>query len=278
MSTNYDKVKQFEYALHIHSYKYFGKQLALFDEMMETYLEPLDEINRDWQNKEEKSAEIILLARMFNDFESSRFLLLNGLPEQANMTTRDIIECAILFRLFGSDSKLASRWMKNLKEYNISNAKKRLDELKVECPEYQLYGFLSQLAHVNMLSVVSRVTETKLTDDLFIQTYHFGGMNNPTWIELVFNNLLLVIFMVLWSVLPPAYSSYVKNPQEWYDKVIVIGEKIEKLIPGLQIEDIEVTGREKVERDRVFRKLKLVRINTNLFNKEKIASDKGFQD
>ena len=83
METKYQKVKNFEYNLHIHSYNRFSREVALFDEMMELYLEPLDEIGRAWHGKDEKSPEIVLLARMFNDFESSRLLLINGQPEQA---------------------------------------------------------------------------------------------------------------------------------------------------------------------------------------------------
>lgn len=276
MGITYDKVKHFEYALQIHSYKYFSEKLSLFDEMMEVYLEPLDDISSGWQLKEEKSPEIILIARMFNDFESSRLLLLNGLPEQAIMAMRDIVECSMLFRLFGSAPKLALRWMKDLKEYQPSDVKRKLDELGVDCPEHIYYGMLSQLAHVNLLSVVSRVTESKLTDEWIIQTYHFGGMNNPTWIDLVLNSLLILIFTVMWSVLPPAYSSTLKNPEGWCDKVISLGEKVEKLEIGLQIKEAEINGKTRIERDKVFRKLKIVTTKSALFDKDKIASDKGF--
>lgn len=280
METNYDKVKHFEDNLHIHSCKYFSKQLALFDEMMEVYIEPLDEITSGWHFKEEKSAAMILLARLFNDFESSKLLLLYGLPEQAMMAMRDIIECMMLFRLFGSDPKLALRWMKNLKEYHPSTVKARLDELKVDCPEYSFYGMLSELAHPNLLSVASRVTEQKLTDDLIIESYHFGGMNNPTWIGNVFRNLFIFLFLTLASVLAPAHFPFLKNPEEWGNKVMALKDRLVELGADIQVEEVELTGKEKVERDMVFKKLKIAKIKAvfSLFDKDKIACDKGFPD
>jgi hypothetical protein len=278
VETKYYKVRHFEDNLHIYSRRYFSEQLTLFDEMMELYMEPLDDIAGGWQSREEKSPEIILLARMFNDFESTKLLLLYGLPEQAMMTMRDIIECMMLFRLFGKDAKLALRWMRNLKEYHPSNVKKRLDELRVDCPEYVYYGMLSELAHANLLSVVSRVTETKLTDHLIIQTYHFGGMNNPTWIGLVFKNLLILSFMTLVSVLPPAYFPVMSNREEWWGKVTGLKDRLVGLGAGLQFEEDETIGKDKVETDKIRKKLRLVRVETSLFDKEAIASDRGFSD
>ena len=96
------------------------------------------------------------------------------------MPLRDVIECMMLFRLFIYDSKLASRWMDDLKEYHPLNVKKRLDELEVDCPEYIYYGLLSQLTHPNLLSAMSIVTERRLNDGLISRAFNLGGMNNPT--------------------------------------------------------------------------------------------------
>jgi len=278
METKYDKVKNFEGSLHLRSCKHFSKQLALFDEWMELYLEPLDKISSGIHLKE-KSPIIVLLARMFNDFESSKLLLLYGLPEQANMTMRDIIECMMLIRLFGNDSKLALRWMENLKEYHPSYVKKRLDELEIDCPEYAFYGTLSTLTHANLLSVVSTVTEKMLTNNLLLQTYHFGGINNPSWIELVFNILFIFLSVTLASVLPPVYSPYMSNPEEWWNKQVELSGKLKELLgDSIQFEEVEKTGKGKAERDMVFKKLGLIKIKATFFDKEKIASDKGFPD
>ena len=191
METYYTKIKRFEDNLYIHSSSYFDKQLAVFDEMMELYLEPLDDL-ADAQPTKKGIGDplIILLARIFNDFESSKLLVLRGFTEPAQMPVRDVIECMMLFRLFNSDSKLALRWMNNLKEYHPSSVKKRLDELEVDCPEYIYYGLLSELTHPNLLSAMSIVTEKRLTDGLISRAFNFGGMNNPTWIGLIFTNIL----------------------------------------------------------------------------------------
>ncbi len=271
MGTNYDKVKEFELVLQIKSYKHFGKQIALFEEAMELFMEPTEELSNKWHFKQGKSPRMILLARMFNDFESSRFLLLNGLPEQAITHMRDVIECMMLFRLFDKDSKRAKRWMTNLKEYHPSDVKKRLDELEIECPEYAFYGMLSQLTHVNLLSVVTHITDKRLSNNLILETYHFGGINNPTWIGLVFNNLFIFIFISLISVLPPVYLPSMKNPQEWWDKVVGLKAKLGGFVEGLEFEEPE-----NEEERMVFKKLGMAKIKTALFDKEKIASDKGF--
>jgi len=276
MGTNYDGVKEFQLNLYIHSYKHFSKQVALFEEMMELYMEPISEVGKDWHFKEEKSAPMLLLSRMLNDFESSRLLLLNGLPEQAIMPIRDVIECMMLLRLFDSDPKLALRWMKNLKEYQPSNAKKRLDELEIDCPEYAFYGMLSELTHANLLSVVSSATEKMLAKNLLVTTYHFGGMDNPTWIGLAFNNLFIFLYLTLASVLPPVYFPYMKNPQEWWNKVVGLQDKLSELVEGLEFEKEEKSGKDKGEEELVFKKLKLTKIHAALFDKERIAADKGF--
>lgn len=276
MGEIYDKVKHFEYALNILAYKHFSKQVAIFEEMMELYLEPIPELNEKWHFDDGKNPTIILLSRMFNDFESAKLMLLNGLPEQANIPLRDALECMMLFRLFGVDSKLALRWMKNLKEYHPSNVKKRLDELKIDCPEYSFYGMLSHLTHANLLSVVSTVAETKLGDNLLLQTYNFGGMNNPTWIGLVFNTLFIFLYIALRSVLPPVYLPDIKQPEKWWDKVVGLVEKLEGIVEGIEFEELERSEKDKRAEEEVFRKLGFAKIKAALFDKDTINADKGF--
>jgi len=239
MGRGYADIKSYESSLHTHISEHFSERLSLFDEIMEVYLEPLDEVCGYWHYKEEKSPTILLLARMFNDFESAKLLLLHGQPEQAMMPTRDIIESMMLLRLFGSDSKLALRWMKDLKEYHPAKVKERLGELKILCPEHAFYQSLSQLAHVNLLSVAHRATEKKQSSNLIVQSYHFGGINNPTWIRLL------------------------------RDKLLEIGA-------DFQLAEDTPEGEDKIERDRVFKKLGIEKIRLALFNMEEIVSDKGF--
>lgn len=279
METKYQKVKDFELNLNIRSYKYFSKQFALLDEMMELYLEPLDKIISGCHNEEAKSPAIVLISRIFNDFECSRLLLQNGQPEQAAMPMRDALEGMMLIKLFCNDYKLALRWMKDLKEYRISHVKKRLDELKVDCPEYALYGTLSTLTHANLLSVASRVTETTLTNNSVLRTYHFGGINNPSWIGLVLNNLLIYLLLILLSVHPLLYLPNMSDFNEWWNRVNGLLPKLQEFLgDALQFEEFDKTGGGDTERARVFKRLKLAKVQAILYDGDMIAADKGFPD
>lgn len=280
MGTNYDEVKNFELSLQIHSYKHFSKQVALFEEVMELFLEPLNEVTSNWHYKEEKGSLMFVLTRMFNDYESSRLMLLNGLPEQAIMPMRDAIECMMLFRLFSEDSKFALRWTEYFKEYHPSIVKTFLEELEVDCPEYAFYGMLSEMAHPNLLSVASKVTERELANNTIIRTYHFGGMNRPTWIGPVFNNLLVILLMAILSVLSPTYFRFMKDPEEWWNKVLVVKDRLVEFGAGLHFEEVEKTGRDKVAEEIVFKKLKVWRIKAELeeLDSKKIAEDEGFSE
>lgn len=283
MGKNYDEVKHYELSLQIHSYKHFDKKVALFEEMMELFLEPLDEVTSKWQSNykdDERSSLMFVLVRMFNDYESSRLMLLNGLPEQAIMPMRDAIECMMLFRLFSKDSKYAFRWVEYFKEYKASIVKTFLDELEIDCPEYAFYGMLSEMVHPNLLSVASKVTEKEQTNNTLVRTFHFGGMNRPTWTEQVFNYLLVILMMTLLSAFPPTYFRFMKNPEEWGNKVLAAKDRLAEFGAHLQLEEVEKTGKDKVEQERVFKKLKLWRIKAELekLDEKRIAADKGFPE
>jgi len=273
-----NEIKQFELSLHIHSYKHFEKQVILFEEMMELFLEPLNEVTSKWHNKEEKCALMFTLIRMFNDYETARLLLLNGFPEQAVMPMRDAIECMMLFRLFGKNPKFALRWTDYFKEYKASTVKTFLDELGVDCPEYAFYGMFSQMVHPNLLSVASKVTEHELGAKGMVRSYHFGGMNRPTWTTPVFNNLLVFLLMTILSVLSPVYSIYMKNPEEWWNKVLLVKDKLAKLGANLTVEEAEQTAEQRKIKEQVHRKLKMWKIKAELENLEykQIIRDKGY--
>jgi len=261
MGENYNEVKNFELSLQIQSYKYFSKQVALFEEMMELFLEPLHEVTSNWHYKEEKSPLMLVLVRMFNDYESSRLLLMNGFPEQAVMPMRDSIECMMLFRLFSNDSKYALRWAEHIKEYKASLIKTFLNDLQIDCPEYAFYGMLSEMVHPNLLSAATKVTENKLDNENSIRSFHFGGMNRPTWTQTVFNNLLVLMLMSLLSVLPPTYSIYMQNSEDWWSKIISVRAKLGKFGTHVKLEEVEETAAEKDLRERVYKKSKVWRIS-----------------
>jgi hypothetical protein len=245
---------------------------------MELFLAPLDKVTNNWHYKEEKSSLMVILTRLFNDFESARFLLLNGFPEQAIMSMRDALECMMLFRLFSNDSKYASRWSVYFKEYHISIVKSFLDELGVECPEYAFYGMLSEMVHPNLLSVASKVTEHEITNTGMVRSYHFGGMNRPTWTTPVFNNLLVFILMTLLSVLSPVYATYMNNPEEWWSKVLLARNKLKELKINIELEGVEESAEEKRVRKKVHQKLRLWRIEAELekMEFEQIIHDEDF--
>jgi len=275
MVTIYSQVKQFEEKLYDKSKDYFNNQLTVFDEMMELFLEPLKEISEGWHFKKEKSPEIMLISRIFNDFETSRILILHGLTEQSHMPMRDIIECSMLFRLFGCNPGLALRWMKNLKEYSPKNIKAELKKLKVDCPEYdKFYGMLSELAHPNLLSVVHNVIERKTKDKWIIQTYMFGGLNNPSWTKLVLINILSMLLFVMTEILPSAYMPNMGNPEEWQSRVIKVANKIVEL--GAEVQFVEKEEVDNSVKKLVRKKMKLSQINFNLFDKQVVSNDKGF--
>ncbi|MFC2024577.1 hypothetical protein ACFLTJ_03290 [Chloroflexota bacterium] len=276
MGINYDPIKNFEYSLHIHSYKQFSEQIFVFDEMMELYLEPLEETKKYWHFVDSRSAAVMLLARIFNNCEAARLLLLNGLPEQAMMPMRDIVESMMLFRLFGVDSKLAKRWMQDLKEYHPATVKKKLDQLGIDCEEYKLYSMLSQMTHPNLLAAVMKVTEHELTHDVLVRTYNFGGMNKPSWIRSIFISLLILMLMTLMFVLPPAYFPKMKNPNEWWDKVITIKDHLVRLGADIQISEVKKTGKDRAVQEQVFNRLKVDYINFKPLDKAEIESDPGF--
>lgn len=229
---------------------------------------------------DERDSLMFVLVRMFNDYESSRLMLLNGLPEQATMPMRDAIECMMLFRLFSKDSKYALRWVESFKEYNAPIVKTFLDELKIDCPEYAFYGMLSEMVHPNLLSVVHKLTEKEQTNNTLMRTFHFGGMNRPTWTGLIFENLLVFLLMTLLSVLPPTYSRFMKNPEEWWSRVEVVRDRFVEFGADLHFKKAEKTGKDKIEQEKVFKKLKVWRIKAELekLDIEKITEDKGFPE
>ncbi len=281
MGTNYDEVKHFELFLQIHSYKYFSKQLALFEEMMELFLEPLNEVTSNWDvelKEEERHSLMFVLVRMFNDYESSRLMLLNGLPEQAVMPIRDAIECMMLFRLFSRDSKYALRWIEYFKEYKASIVKGFLDELQIDCPEYSFYGMLSEMVHPNLLSVAAKVTEKEIPDKGVLRTFHFGGMNRPTWTEKVFLFCLVLQLMTLVSVLPPTYFRFMENPDVWWKKVLEAKEKVGEFGANVRLKEVEKTEYDEAQKQLIYKKLKLWKIEAELekLDEKSIVDDKGF--
>ena len=83
------------------------------------------------------------------------------------------------------------------------------------------------------------------------------------------------------EILSPAYYSFMNNPEDWRKKVLEISDILVEFGANLQISEIKEennTELDTVKRELVTKKLKLSKINFNLFDKHDIASDKGFPD
>jgi hypothetical protein len=232
MGQLYDSVRRVQDNLYDRSRGVFLAERQAFAEQMELMLKPLDSAMPSWHHDKVKSAVMIVLSRMVNDFEAGQHLLLRGLPEQAVHPIRDAIECMMVLRLFDSEPKMALRWMKDLKQYSAANCKALLEERTVEIPEYAYYAALSNLCHPNIFSSIAHVTEEH-TEKGLIWTYHFGGMWDYKWAQLQFFNLLGVIQIALLTVLPGLYVPVLERPEEWYSKVQGMLPTLEKL--GVEI-------------------------------------------
>jgi hypothetical protein len=243
MGELYDKVRLFEDRLYDWTRGIFLGERDAFARQMELVLEPLESAMPSWHHDRIKSGVVILLSRMFNDFQATQELILRGLPEQTVAAVRDAIECMMVIRLFQAEPKTALRWMKDLKQYSAGNCKTLLDERGIECPEYVFYAGLSNLAHPNIFSSVLQVSETK-TEAGLIWTYHFGGMRNDTWLQLWFFNLLTVVQLALLTILPDLYAPAMEDPVGWYHRVRDMLPTLEKL--GIEIEELR---QESAERD-----------------------------
>jgi hypothetical protein len=235
MGELYDRVRDFEDKLYDWTRGIFLAERLAFAQQIELALEPLDSAMPSWNHDKTKSGVMILLSRMFNDFEAAQQLILRGLPEQTVHPVRDAIECMMVIRLIQAEPKMALRWMKDLKQYSASNCKALLDERGVECPEYAFYAGLSNLAHPNIYSSILHVSETQ-TEAGLIWTYHVGGMRNERWLQLAFFNLLTVVQMGLLTILPTLYVPVMEKPLDWYHRVRDLLPTLDKL--GIEIEQL----------------------------------------
>ncbi len=233
MSELYDRVRRFGDEVYDRSRGAFLAERLAFGQQMELILEPLESAVPSWHHDRIKSCVMILLSRMFNDFEAAQQLILRGLPEQAVNAMRDGIECMMVIRLFEAEPKTALRWMNDLKQYSAGNCKALLDEREIECPEYAFYSSMSQLAHPNIFSSVAHVDEVE-TEKGVIWTYRFGGMWHHRWLQLAFHNLLCVVQLALVALLPPLYAPAMEDPLGWWHRVGDLVTTLEQL--GVEIE------------------------------------------
>lgn len=215
----YTSIEKFERALVEWERARCLKERALFRKMMNLILEPLGRSTHHFPVGEQKSVELMLIARLFNDFEAAMRLTLLGLGEQAYMPMRDSIETMLLMKLFGIDSKLATRWVTDLKEYHASNVIAMLKKHGIDLPLNDLYITFSQLGHTNLLASVHVVEEVELGENQLLRTYHFGGMRSEGFIELQLRNLLVLSMIALVSVLAEPYHKIDPEFERWWEEV-----------------------------------------------------------
>lgn len=174
--TSYPRIEEVEAEISEWHKGVFLKERLLFAEMLELVLESFKPLSGYRENTDEGELAMATMAtRVFNDAEGAKQLLLWGLPDQAQPLIRDMIECMMLFRLFLRKSRMAKRWLMNLKEYHPKAVNAELSGLGVHAREYAWYGLLSHQGHSNLLASLSHTQEMDVGEQGMLRQFHFGG-------------------------------------------------------------------------------------------------------
>jgi len=215
----------------------FLKERLLHGKILELILEsikPLEEPSKDTDYK--KLALLTLATRLFNDSEGAKHLLLRGLPTQAQMIIRNVIEATMLFRLFLANPALAEKWIMGLVEYQPGTVNSMLRKIGINAREYAFYGIFSQEGHANFLASIANVQEEKVEEGM-LRTFHFGSSRLPSTIFFVRHNFLDLFFLLHILLIEPLseyYSQHSNNVvyTKWANKV-------DKLFPELEALTVE---------------------------------------
>lgn len=217
------------------------KERLLYGEMSELLLEsvkPLGGYRKDTVYDE--LALFTVATRLFNDAESAKYLLLRGLPSQAQIVIRDIIECTMLFRLCLKNPEVAKRWLMELKEYQPGDVNAKLLEMSVDAREYAFYGLLSHEGHSNLLASLSNVQEKEVKEGM-LRTFHFGSSRTPETIYFVQQGFLTLFFLLHISLIEPLAEFYTQHSD--IDSFTIWAEKVNNLFPKLEEFVAEITTR-----------------------------------
>ncbi len=217
------------------------KERLLHGEIMELLLEsvtPLQEFSKDTDYR--KLALLTLATRLFNDAEAVKNILLWGLPSQAQMINRDIIECIMLFRLFLNNAGLAKRWMMHSVEFQPGDVNAKLLGIGVNAREYAFYGLLSHEGHANFLASISNVQE-EVVEEGMRHTFHFGSSRTPWTIFFVQYGFLDLFFLLHLLLVEPLAEYYFQHS----DTVVYMSwaNKVDKIVAELEDLTIEVNKR-----------------------------------
>lgn len=217
----------------------FLTETHLYGQLAQLLLAPVEEADSRWKidakwPDDVKTALVLAIARMFNDFEASQSLILQGLAEQAYMPVRDSIECMMLTRLFRLDPEKAPDWLYKLKHYPAAHVRQWLEERGENPPEYNFYDFFSRRSHANLIASAYRVEETTTSDgSLESRTVNFGAYPNHLATAIAFKFLLAMMYCAIRVALPPLYVPFMHAPEEWQSNVRALQPELEKLDPRL---------------------------------------------
>ncbi len=210
------------------------KERLLHGKILELFLEsikPLGEYSKDTNYRQ--LALLTLATRLFNDSEGAIHLLLRGLPSQAQMIIRNIIESIMLFRLFLNDANLAKRWIMDLAEFQPGDVNAKLLRMGVNAKEYGFYGILSHQGHSNLLGSISNIQE-KQVDEGMLSTFHFGSSRTPTTINFVQHSFRIWFFLFDLLLTEPLSEYYSQHSESvvysaWAEKVSKVRLELEAL-------------------------------------------------
>ncbi len=220
------------------------KERLLCGEMIELLLEsvkPLAGYRKDTVYNE--LALLTLATRLVNDAEGAKHLLLLGIPDQAQIVIRDIIECTMLFRLFLKNPELAKRWLMESKEYQLGDVDAKLLDMGVHAREYAFYGVLSHEGHANLLASISNIQEEEVKEGM-VRTFHFGSSTTPSTIFFVQQGFLTVFFLLYLSLIEPLAEFYSQHSDIdsftiWAEKVNGLSPKLEALVAEINTKNSE---------------------------------------
>lgn len=207
------------------------KERLLYSEMIELLLEAIKPLGG--YRKDTVYDELSLLTvstRLFNDAEGVKGLLLRGLPSQAKIVIRDIIECTMLFRLFLKNPEVAERWLMKLKEYQLGDVNTMLTKMGIEAREYAFYGMLSHEGHSNLLASLSSVQEKEIKEGM-LRTFHYGSSRTPETMYFVQHGFLILFFLLHISLIEPLAEYYSQHSDT--DSFSTWAEKVNSQIPEL---------------------------------------------
>lgn len=215
MTTEYERIKTNNVTVEEWIRSNCADQLALVDQMMDLYLYPLNLMTPKWHYNEPKTLTMALLARIFNDLEAGKHLLLKGLATQSLLNIRSALEAVLLVRYFEYEPEKSEAWAENLEHVGPGSAKTELERRGEETPEYDMYGFLSEITHANFLGVVSLGRDEELADGGLIRIIGYGGKAQPEEVDRTFSFLLAAGTLIIRYSLAPIYFSYSSELGPW---------------------------------------------------------------